>query len=349
MLQWVKTIGIIGSLGIGLPGIAGGAAGQMNFDLDQPRLGGPDDWSISIVRDEELPSQEELDLRAKIRAYRKQIGVIRRDYLGPIRIEKRRQEGLDQLAEFTDPAAFKPLIDILEGEKDDVLLFLLDHFKAQGEMGQAAVAWLAIHHDDSAIRNEARKRLTKPADDPVRAVIENALKDHDPDVANLGGQLAGFLDIHDAIPLLILAQADEVPLREEGDQAWIAIGQQRVFIQALIPVVGDNSGAFLPVPGVVQSGVVLRIHEAVAVIYRTEIHIVLVNMTSQAMGYSTEYLGYDFERWKDWYNNEYLPHQRRLAEMRQREEERERVRDDRDDDERAGGGNGEDARDEGGG
>ena len=76
-------------------------------------------------------------------------------------------------------------------------------------------------------------------------------------------RLAGALRAVQAIPLLIFAQATADRLDSTGDVAWIAIATQQAFVAAVEPVVGSGAGAFRPIPGVVQEGVVLRVVDAV--------------------------------------------------------------------------------------
>ncbi|MHC4109274.1 MAG: hypothetical protein ACYSTY_14435, partial [Planctomycetota bacterium] len=59
------------------------------------------------------PTAAELAHRARVRQYAKQIRVIRHKYLGRKKVESIRAEGIEQLREFTDPAAFRPLIEEL--------------------------------------------------------------------------------------------------------------------------------------------------------------------------------------------------------------------------------------------
>lgn len=256
----------------------------------------------------EEPTAQELQVRSQARDYLRQIRLMKHQFLGSKRNEELRAQGIAQISEFTDPASFLALIDELRREKDDVRVALLDHFAKQGEWGQAALAWIAIHeHEDEAFHYEALTRLTTPVGNPTLNVIEAGLRSEDDFTANLAGRLVGHLQVFDAIPLLIHSQAADREVEEAGDLAWIAVGRQKVFVRALIPILGDNSGAFMPVPGVLTEGVVMRVVDAVAVIYRTEIHRTLVAMTSDDWGRSTADFGYDKTRWMAWYNNEYLP------------------------------------------
>jgi len=304
--------------------MAGAAAGQQ-YSGNGMRVPTREPVFASNLRDmSEIPSladmggyatPEELQARAEAREYRRQIREVLYRYLGRKKALEIRQEGIDRLREFTDPAAFVPLIEETRDEQDDVKLALLEHLAQQGEWGQAALAWIVINERNEAMHYEALKRITKPASDPVLAVIDAGLRSHDDFVANLSGVLAGHLEIFDAIPLLIHGQSRTQVVQEPGDDAWILVGRQRVFIRALIPIVGDNSGAFLPVPGVLTDGVILRVVEAIAVIYRTEVHRTLVSMSTRDWGHSTADLGYDFDKWRAWYENDYAAHKTEQAMM----------------------------------
>ena len=122
------------------------------------------------------------------------------------------------------------------------------------------------------------------------------------------------------LPHLIVTQYAAGSRRGRGDLAWIAIGTQQAYVRNLVPVVGSRSGAFQPVPGLLSEGFVMRVTDAVAVVYRTEIHRVLVEVSSANAGYDTSSHGWAYHRWRDWYNKHELPA------MMARVEERDRAR-----------------------
>jgi len=253
---------------------------------------------------------EELKQRAVVREYAQQIRLIRHKHFGQIKIAKTRAEGIAELQEFTDPAAFEPMIQELAREKDDVKLALLDHFAKQGDQGQAALAWEAIFDSSPGIRNEAAKRMVSPAPESVLYILNSALRSDRNDVVNNAASLTSALNVIDAIPLLIFAQAavtDTGGGGGQGDLAWIAIQTERAFVSGLQPVVGDASGAFSPIVGILHEGVVLRVVDAVVIEYRTEVHNSLVNMTTNDWGQSTEAMGYNAKAWWAWYNQQYIP------------------------------------------
>lgn len=288
-------------------------------DENDPRYGLltplPETGLPTVLALRDGPTQQELAYRARLRDYERQIGKIRHEHFGPIKVERIRQQGIEELREFTDPAAFRPLLEVLEDESDDVRLAVLDHLKEQGELGEAALAWTAIYDEDAAIRHEAARRLSAPAPMPVLSVIDGGLRSDDDIYANNAGMLAGAVDAVPLIPVMVGAQAAPREVEGQGDLAWIAIGRQEVFVTGLVPVVGDNSGAFQPILGTVQTGTVVRIMDAVVVVYRTHIHESLVAMTTHEMGESTADLGYDVDAWRAWYNTEYLPLMRERAKL----------------------------------
>ncbi len=293
---------------------------QKPWSQDDPRYGLltpiPDRGAVPpIVEMLDGLSDRQLQYRARVREYKKQIRQIRHRYLGNKRAKEVRAEGIARLREFTDAAAFKPLITELKREDQDVRLAVLDHFAEQGDAGQAALAWVAITDDDDAMRYEATRLMTRPASRPVLAVLDSSLRSPKHTVANNAGGVAGALSALKTIPLLIFAQATADSAQSEGDLAWIAIQTQQAYVQRLEPVVGDAVGAFQPIIGIVSEGVILRVVDAVAINYRTTIHRSLVAMTTDDWGQSTEYLGYDMRAWWEWYNGEYVPFKNEQAQL----------------------------------
>ena len=306
---------------LGMLGLMGSSVVAQLADHD-PRYGLlspiPDRGGIPPIVDLLANSaQGRIASRARSRQFTRQIRAIRHEHLGKIRNPQSRSEGIAQLREFTDPAAYMPLIRELTDEADDVRLTLLNHFATLSEHGQAALAWIAIYDHDPAIRNEALTRMVSPPQRPVLNVLDQALRQHRHSIANNAGMLAGALNALEAIPLLIFAQATADPIESQGDLAWIAIETQHAYVQRIETVAGDGAGAFRPILGLVTDGVILRVVDAVAINYRTEIHRSLVAMTTSDWGHSTEHLGYDMSRWRTWYNEDYLPLKRDQARLAQ--------------------------------
>ncbi len=316
--SWVTfatVVGMLGFMGAGL--VAQSETGSADHD---PRYGIlspiPDRGGVPPIVDMlTRPSQGQLAFRARSRQFTQQIRAIRHEYLGKIKVAPIRAQGLAELREFTDPAAFMPLIRELTGEADDVRLGLLDHFATLGDDAQAALGWLAIYDHDPAIRHEALTRMVSPAGLPVLNVLDQALRHHRHEIANNAGFVAGALNALETIPLLIFAQATADPVDSQGDLAWIAIATQTAYVQRIEAVTGDAAGGFRPILGIITEGVILRVVDAVAINYRTEIHRSLVAMTTNEWGQSTEHLEYDMRRWREWYNNDYLPLKREQARL----------------------------------
>ncbi|MGA1056649.1 MAG: HEAT repeat domain-containing protein [Phycisphaerales bacterium] len=237
-----------------------------------------------------------------------EIRSLRRRWLGSRRDPEMRAEGIARLGEYTEPTALLPMHEVLREEEDDVRLAMLDHFASLGSPGQAALAFIAIRDPDAALRGEALRRLARPADPGALAMLDEALRERRHETVNRAGLVAGHLQALEAIPHLIFAQvaADEVPA--SGDLAWIAIGSQISYVADLVPVVGNNVGAFQPVVGTIMEGVVLQVQDAVAISYRTDVHRSLVAMTTYDFGQPTDFLGYDPARWHAWFNEVYVPH-----------------------------------------
>jgi len=49
-----------------------------------------------------------------------------------------------------------------------------------------------------------------------------------------------------------------------GQRAWVAVATQVGFVSSLVPIIGDASGAFLPIPDVIQEGFVLDVEGVIS-------------------------------------------------------------------------------------
>jgi len=302
--------------------------------LHAPTAGRPDHSAVSRVQDDprygllsplpdhgplppivqlaDPPSREELADRAKVRGYAQQFRRIRHEHFRRMRVPEIRQAGLEQLREFTDPAAFDPMIEIFASEQDDVRLAMLDHFAACGEGGHAALASVAIHSTDDALRAEAARRIPSPPGPAVLQVLDTSLRSRYHRTANNAARLAASLNAVQTIPLLIFSQITfDRPAETRGDVAWFAVTTQRPYVIDLKPAVSNRAAAYQPVLGVVSEGTVLRVMDAAVVVYRTEVHRALVTLTTRDWGQSTADLGYDVRAWWRWYNGQYVPHKNR--------------------------------------
>lgn len=233
--------------------------------------------------------------------------ALARRHFGQQRVPEVRRTGLDLLRTYSDAGALFAMPFSLSREAEDVRAAVVAHLADSGDDGQAALAWTAIHHDDEDWRRAAADAITRPATPRVLAVLQLGLEDSSHETVVRAGRLAGTLDARLAIPHLIATQYSADTVRNQGDLGWIAMGTQRSYVRNLIPVTGDGAGGFQPVPGIINEGFVMRVQDAVAIVYRTEVHRVLVDMTSRATDTDTSANGWSLAAWRDWYNREYLP------------------------------------------
>jgi len=268
----------------------------------------PSTGAVPIMFD---PAQSEdpkvLDMRAEARNYLGQLRGIRRKHFDGKPRPAVRDEGVRQLREFVDPAAFKPMLVAFRGSAPETLLEVYAFLASRGPEGEAALAWEAMVAKDKSIRDELIARLTSPPSEPVLREIDRGLRDNRHAVANAAGYIAGALGAIQAIPLLIFSQAAADYAEQQGDLAWIVVGTQNSYVANVIPVVGDNAGAFQPVLGMFVEGTLLRVMDAVVVTYRIDAHNALVSMANRLSGTSTEHLGYDMPKWYAWYNQTLVP------------------------------------------
>ena len=275
----------------------------------------------AIAQDAHPPTETIEDLRqprppASERSieWRTRIKQIIREHFASGHSRARRDDGLNELREINDPAAFQPMLELLHSEEDDVRLVMLEHFLANGEAGQAALAWAAVYSGDVALRYEATRRIKRPACRSVLAVIDGSLRSRHDAVISNAASLANALDVFEAIPLLIYAQS--APGGGGGDSdgyggggnAWIATGQQMAYIADLVPVVGNGVAAYRPIIGTITEGSVFQVDDVVVTIYRRTVHVALVSLSSRDWGQSTEFLGYDREKWWAWNDRIYQPY-----------------------------------------
>ena len=259
-----------------------------------------------VVAPELLEAINDMRLAAEYGPYQRRIRTIVRTGLGRMRDQDKRQAALDALRRFTDSGALFSMPFVLAAEAEDVRTVMLRHLSESGSVGQAALAWAAIHHDDADMRSAAAQAITAGDEPLVLAAIETGLRDNRHAIVTRAGTLAGMVDAVQAIPLMIFSQYSRDPIEKKGDLAWIAIGTQRSYVQNLIPTTGNGAGAFQPVIGTITEGFVMRVMDAYAVVYRTELRRNLVQLSTRASGASTEHLGWDLDAWRDWYNEDYL-------------------------------------------
>jgi hypothetical protein len=158
----------------------------------------------------------------------------------------------------------------------------------------------------------------------IKAVIANGLKQKDERITEAAATLAEQLRMYDMIPAMVNAQVQGPAgsgagvgggVGGDGALAYIMVGQQQAYVADLEPVVGDSAVGFDPQLGVVTSGTVLAIGDASVVTYRTEIHYSLRRLANAGWdGRTTDGLGFDQRKWREWFTEEFLPYRKAVAE-----------------------------------
>lgn len=283
----------------------------------------------------EIPS-EELTAEAKERqiwlaGVEKRLRRINAEYFR-VRNVQIRQVGISEMRDYDDPAVWPTMLEVFKRSGDDVWIAMLDMFADhETDEGDATLAWIATFEDNDFIREAASKRLhqrlaasgeARPSE-RIASVVAFGLKSDEDQVLENAANLANRLNLIEAIPALINAQAQGTTVRTGrndgggGALAYILVGTQVAFVSDLTPVVGDSAVGFDPTVSVATDGVVLSISDAVVITYRLEVHNALVGLSSRAWGQSTADLGFDQRDWHEWYEDEFVPYmdEQRRAEI----------------------------------
>lgn len=305
-------IGVLGLTALTGPALAQGT-GQIEspvIDIVRIRTTVSAPATVAVPGVSGLPSREAT--RAYIiakRDWEKKIRKIKGKYLGSKRYQPTRQRGMAELSEITDKTAVEPLIDVLRKEDEDVRTWLMEHFADRYDpaIGQATLAWLAIHDQEKTLRKSALAHLKGATQESTRRVVFSALHSRNQQVVAGGAHAAGALHMAEAIPQLIAAQAPSSPsMSGTGDLAYILVGEQRYFVSDLQPVVGTASVGFDPTLTPITTGTVIRINDAVVEFYNTDAHGALLDLVRNDFGSPVDF-GYDNGAWVKWYNEEYVP------------------------------------------
>ncbi len=175
-----------------------------------------------------------------------------------------------------------------------------------GNAGLEFLTTIAIEDDDPLKRLESRARLPKQATPIMAEIVSKHLAGEKESWVNRAAMVASATNAAQLIPQLIEAQSAEgTTTGTGGNGCWIVFGRQTSYIAGLVPVVGDNSGAFQPIPGVIYEGSLLQITDSVVLIYRTEVYTALVTLAQTNTGTSVAALGNNKDRWRDWYRDQY--------------------------------------------
>lgn len=276
----------------------------------------PDSFEINtIVSTPELDEEILLANRRRVLELRKQVRALRYKHFSSNASDALQARGIEQIARMSDPLALAPLAEELAHCLPNVQEALITHLVNQGIPGQIELARIAVYGDDATFDELAALELTEPAPPAVIAILEEALRSEAHQPANVAAYLAHTLNITELIPLLITSQVITSDNQNtgtsstggRGDIAQIAIVNQTAYISGLIPVIGDNAGAFQPVVSVLNEGVVMRVLDAVVIEYRTVVHDSLIAMTGSLPGIEAPQCEWNLSCWQAWYNEIYLP------------------------------------------
>ena len=276
------------------------------------------------VSPESEPARRFREESLRRKAAEKELRRLRATHLGTQPNAKKRQEGIARLWEMNDPALFPLMLELFDRERPDVRLALLDIFAdSKSDGGDAALTWTAIFDGREEYREAAVERLrTRLKQEPrtplpVRSAIFEGLASGDQRSMSDAANLAGQLDLVEAIPWLIAAQvqapsaagarAGQGGGRGRGVLAWIAVGTQTAYVSGLTPVVAPGAVAFDQQISVITTGTLVRVVDAVVYQYNFDVHRALVGISSRAWGRDTGPMGFDTPRWKRWHEDEFMP------------------------------------------
>ena len=232
-----------------------------------------------------------------------------------------REKGLDQLKHYTGESTFGVQLRVFEHDNADVKGVLLRTFReARTETGDRAMAWLAVSDGTLAVRELAKSSITARTDElrktppGVLGVINGAILAGTGDQQLAGAGLASTLKLYETIPALLVASlpGDE---DRQGDLAWISIATQTAYNASVTPVVATNSVGFQPVPAVLTTGTILRVHDATVQTVRETVNLMpaLHGLASAVSGSPTTAMGKDPQQWGSWYTKVYQPFMTRRA------------------------------------
>lgn len=257
----------------------------------------------------------------------RELRKIRAKYLGTMRNQELRQIGIAKVREYTDPVIYPDLLEIFAREKEDVRTAILDHLLDQkNDQADATLAWAAMYDKQEWFRAAALDRIHRrtaevgQVPERVQWAIAGGLKQRGSEDIGRAAELAADLRLFEAIPMLINLQVQGTGAgvggggSPGGDLAYIFIGTQQAFVSDLQPVVGDSAVGFDPELSVATDGTVMRVQSASVVTYRTIVHNALVRLADAGWdGRSTASLGYDKQKWRDWYTREFAPYREKVA------------------------------------
>lgn len=283
------------------------------------------EWMRKLNISPKSDAAQKLAAQVKTREEKdKDLRRIRAKHFGTMQVPEIRQAGITKLREYDDPALYPLMVELFEKEKNDVRTAMLDMFAAaESDAGDATLTWHAIFGRDEWMRQNCRERLRSRMDDiesgqiahdNVRLVLYEALRSPTQKHRAAAAQMADALNMVEMIPWLAAAQlsAESRAVERPGALGWIIVGQQTAFVSDLEPVVSDSAVAFDPQISTITTGTMIRVDDAavssVRYIYNFDVYNSLVRMSSRNWGQDTRTLGFDYRKWKEWYELTFKPY-----------------------------------------
>ncbi len=277
------------------------------------------------------PSQKAIEIEAE-RQWNKrrydtlvELRKIRGQHFHNIKDDAKRSAGIAKLKTLTDPAGFGPMLDVLDGERDDVLLAMVDVFdQDKGNAGEAALIAALFDLESPAARQSARTKIstrlasTGKLEPGAQQLIDAAIRGSSDARRMRALEYVSEAGLVEFIPSLMSGQTFIKGSDEPGggDTANITIGNQLTYVARLRPVVSEGAAAFDPEVGTLNTGTQMRVRNVVVTIRRVEVNAVLVKMADELTGQDTSKLGYDADAWKAWYERSGAPQVQKVLDAR---------------------------------
>ncbi len=280
----------------------------------------PPEFIKKMAVDPEDPRLTEFkEFRKKQLVLEKELKKLRGKHFTNVTNPAFRTDGLTKLKTYRDAWMYQSLIAVFQEEQDDVRDALVEIFtSAKSDAGDRGLMWLAIAHPKATWRSAAIESLahrTKEAGKPTPAMIDvvsNAVISGNASVVESAGVTGAALNIFEIMPLLIQAggggpgPGGSFPdSTHRRPLAWVAFATQTAYVSNLIPAAGQGTIGLEPVIGVVNSGNLLVINDAVVTQAKPRFAwAALPSLGSALSGQPIDELakmGPDVEAWKRWY------------------------------------------------
>ena len=293
---------------------------------DAPHASAAGDAAVQVQIPAAEPTGADQTVRAPIDLDKveKELKQLRAKYFRATRNAQTREIGYTKLRSYTDAAVFPLLVKLFGTEDTEVRRALVEHLAARKTVeADTNLARIAVFGEERSLRERAGKELADRYDRGRIAVpyvvqqpLADGLRTSSYAATVAAAQLCDVLNLIDAIPLLISAQATNNaslgrPVNGDAQPAIAAlvVGQQESFVSGLTPIVGNSAVGFNPQVSVLNTGTVLRIIDANVITYRTEVTAALGALASRNWGgQPVTHLGSDAWAWSYWYKDQFIPY-----------------------------------------